>query len=139
MLAAFGALTVPALYLGIKHKVKLFTACFTIGLLGEVVGYIGRIMLHDNPFSKTYFLMYLICTTIAPTFTAAAVYLTLARIVVVYGEEISRIRPRTYTYLFSGLDLIALVVQAVGGGMAAVVVLQWKVWRHCFCRDICFF
>ncbi|KAJ5619675.1 Efflux pump himE [Penicillium lagena] len=129
MLAAFGVLTVPALYLGITHKVKLFTGCFMVGLLGEVVGYIGRILLHNDPFSKVYFLMYLVCTTIAPTFTAAAVYLTLARIVVVYGEDISRIRPRTYTLFFSGLDLIALVVQAVGGGMAAVVVLQWKIDR----------
>jgi hypothetical protein len=127
MCAAFGLLAAPALYLGITHKVKLFTFCFVMGLLGEVIGYIGRILLHNNPFSKDYFLMYLICTTIAPTFTAAAVYLTLARIVVVYGEGISRIRPRTYTLLFSGFDLIALIVIAVGGGMAAVVVLQWKV------------
>ncbi|CEJ60772.1 hypothetical protein PMG11_09334 [Penicillium brasilianum] len=129
MLAAFGLLTAPALYLGITHKVKLFTFCFVMGLLGEIIGYIGRLLLHNDPFSKDYFLIYLICTTIAPTFTAAAVYLTLARIVVVYGEGISRIRPRTYTLLFSGLDLIALVVIAVGGGMAAVVVLQWKIDR----------
>lgn len=127
MLAAFGALTVPALYLGITHKVKLFTFCFMMGLLGEITGYIGRLLLHNNPFSENYFLIYLICTTIAPTFTAAAVYLTLARIVVVYGEGISRIRPRTYTLLFSGFDLIALVVIAVGGGMAAVARLKWKV------------
>lgn len=129
MLAAFGALTVPALYLGITHKVKLFTFCFMMGLLGEITGYIGRLLLHNNPFSENYFLIYLICTTIAPTFTAAAVYLTLARIVVVYGEGISRIRPRTYTLLFSGFDVIALVVIAVGGGMAAVARLKWKVGK----------
>ncbi|KAF7713847.1 Uncharacterized protein PECH_000840 [Penicillium ucsense] len=127
MAAAFGLLAAPAIYLGIRHKVKLFTFCFVTGLVGEVVGYVGRIMLHNNPFSKNAFLMYLICATIAPCFTAAAIYLTLSRIVVVYGEVISRIRPRTYTLLFSGFDLVALVVIAVGGGMAAIAVKQWKI------------
>lgn len=127
MLAAFASLTVPAIYLGIRHKVHLFTGCFMCGLLGEIAGYAGRIYLHKNPFNEKCFLVYLICTTIAPVFTAAAVYPTLARIVVVYGEDISRIRPRTYTLLFSGMDIAALVVQATGGGMAAVAYLKWKV------------
>lgn len=127
MAAAFGLLAAPAIYLGITHKVKLFTFCFVMGLVGEVIGYVGRILLHNNPFSENAFLIYLICATIAPCFTAAAIYLTLARIVVVFGEGISRIRPRTYTLLFSGFDFIALVVIAVGGGMAAVAVKQWKV------------
>lgn len=126
MLAAFAVLIAPALYLGIKHKVHLFTGCFVCGLLGEIAGYAGRLYLYQNPFNENYFLVYLICTTIAPVFTAAAVYLTLARIVVVYGENLSRIRPRTYTLLFSGMDVVALVVQATGGGIAAVGYWQWK-------------
>jgi len=37
----------------------------------------------------------------------------------VYGEEISRIRARSYTVFFMGCDVLSLVVQAVGGGIAA--------------------
>ncbi|PGH20115.1 hypothetical protein AJ80_03683 [Polytolypa hystricis UAMH7299] len=129
MLAAFGALIPPSIYLGWKYKTHLFTGVFVIGLLAEVVGYVGRIMLHDNPFFKDYFLIYLINLTLGPTVIAAAIYLTLARIVVVYGEEISRIRPRTYTLLFSGFDFLALIVQAAGGGMAAVAWIQADIDR----------
>jgi len=52
-------------------------------------------------------------------FFAAAIYLTLGRIVVVYGEDCSRLRPGTYTIIFLGCDVVSLVVQAVGGGIAA--------------------
>ena len=43
---------------------------------------------------------YLICVTIASVFLTAAIYLCLARIVIVYGENLSIFRPRTYTILF---------------------------------------
>ena len=61
---------------------------------------------------------YLSCLTIAPVFFAAAVYLCLSRIVVVYGAEYSRFRPRTYTVLFMSCDFISLVLQAAGGAIA---------------------
>lgn len=57
--------------------------------------------------------------TIAPAFLAASIYLCLARIVVVYGESISRIKPRTYTILFMSCDFISLLLQAAGGAIAA--------------------
>lgn len=63
--------------------------------------------------------MYLICLTIGPAFIAASIYLCLGRIVVIYREDISRIRPRNYTIFFMGCDFVSLVVQAIGGGIAA--------------------
>src|SRR5947207_9652895 len=61
---------------------------------------------------------YLICVTIGPTFFSAAIYLCLARIVVAYGEEYSRFKPRTYTLTFITCDIFSLVLQAVGGALA---------------------
>jgi hypothetical protein len=127
MLSFFGILIFPPIYLGVKHYTYLFSSCIIIGLVSEVVGYAGRILLHSDPFSKKYFLTYLICLTLGPTFLSAAVYLCLARIVVVYGEEISRIRPRSYMLIFVCCDICSLVVQAVGGGKAAVAVREVKV------------
>jgi hypothetical protein len=91
------------------------------GLAGEIIGYIGRLLLYQNPFDPTgnNFLIYLVCLTIAPAFLSAAVYLCLARIVVVYGEHLSRFKPRTYTLIFCGCDLFSLVLQAAGGGIAS--------------------
>ena len=61
----------------------------------------------------------LIPLTIAPALLTAGIYLCLTRIVVATGAENSRIRPRMYTYIFIGCDLLALVLQAIGGGLAA--------------------
>jgi hypothetical protein len=63
--------------------------------------------------------MYLVTLTIAPAFLSAAVYLRLARIVVVYGEERRRFRPRTYKIMFCSCDFLALLLRAAGGAIAS--------------------
>lgn len=85
----------------------------------EVIGYAARVMIHDSPFDNNDFLMYLITLTIAPAFLTAAIYLCLARIVTVYGAHLSSLKPRTYTLIFCGCDLISLVLQALGGALAS--------------------
>jgi hypothetical protein len=55
--AAFGLLLIVQLGLGIKYKTWGFTVGIICGLLLEVVGYAGRIMLHDNPFNFNNFIM----------------------------------------------------------------------------------
>lgn len=62
---------------------------------------------------------YLICLTIGPAFLAAAIYLCLGRIVVVYGLDVSRVKPRTYSILFITCDFLSLALQAAGGALAA--------------------
>ena len=59
------------------------------------------------------------CLTIAPAFISAAVYLCLSRIVVVYSESASWLRPATYTLVFIGFDFVSLLLQAAGGGIAS--------------------
>ena len=76
-------------------------------------------MLHNNPFTHGNFIMYLVTLTIAPALLTAAIYLCLARIVNVFGAHLSFFKPRTYTIVFCGCDLISLVLQALGGGIAA--------------------
>jgi hypothetical protein len=113
------ALGLAQLILGIYHKTGLVCVAMIFGLASESSGYIARILLHYDPFSKVYFMWYLICLTLGPVFIAAAIYICLGRIVVVYGEDISRIKPRSYTVFFMGCDFIALCVQTVGGAIAA--------------------
>jgi len=63
--------------------------------------------------------MSLVTLTIAPAFLTAAIYLCLARIIYVYGSELSFFKPRTYTIVFCGCDFISLVLQAAGGALAS--------------------
>jgi hypothetical protein len=62
---------------------------------------------------------YLICLTIGPAFLSAAIYICLGHIVIVYSEDISRLKPRTYTIIFVLCDFLSLVLQAAGGAITS--------------------
>lgn len=52
-------------------------------------------------------------------FLAAGIYLTLKHIVIELGPEYSRLKPKYYTWIFIGCDLLSLILQGAGGGIAA--------------------
>ena len=91
----------------------------TIGAALEAVGYVGRVLASSQPFQFNPFLIYIILLTIGPAFLSAAIYLCLARIIVVYGESNARFRPKTYSLIFMFSDFVALVLQGAGGGVAS--------------------
>ncbi|KAL8801817.1 MAG: hypothetical protein Q9182_004224 [Xanthomendoza sp. 2 TL-2023] len=100
--------------------IAVFAACLGIQFFqGEVVGYVGRVLLNSNPWDGTGFEMQICCLIIAPSFFAAAIYLTLKHIVLTFGPEHSRLVPRWYTWIFIGCDLFSLILQGAGGGIAA--------------------
>ncbi|KAJ5345165.1 hypothetical protein N7452_003169 [Penicillium brevicompactum] len=119
-IAVFAVLLVCQIGTGIVFRAWTFMVPMVAGLILEVIGYLGRVLLHNNPFDFNYFLMYLICLTIAPAFFTAGIYLCLGRIIAVYGEEYSRLKPRTYVYIFVTCDLISLILQAAGGAVTSI-------------------
>jgi len=116
----FGLAIPIQIFLGVKYKTWGFTLAMFLGLALEVVGYVTRIMLHDSPFIKNNFILYLIFLTIAPAFISAGIYLCLSRIVILFGSGLSRLNARTYTILFCTSDLISLILQGAGGALASV-------------------
>jgi len=75
--------------------IRYRTVGYLIGMLGgllcEIIGYVGRIMMHSNPFIDTNFIMYLVCLTIGPAFLSASIYLCLSRIVIIGRRRRSRL------------------------------------------------
>lgn len=61
----------------------------------------------------------IVTITIGPAFFTAAIYLSLGRIIQVYGNNLSRLKPRTYTITFITFDFLSLVLQAIGGAIAS--------------------
>ena len=61
---------------------------------------------------------YIVTITIGPAFFSAAIYLCLARIVIVYGQQLSRLSPAIIATTFMILDAFALGLQAAGGATA---------------------
>ncbi|KAJ4366980.1 hypothetical protein N0V83_007510 [Neocucurbitaria cava] len=115
----FFALFGGQMWFGIRNKTWTYMGTMCVGIFGEIIGYIGRIMLNVNPFIMNNFLVNLIPLTIAPALLTAGIYLCVGRVIVAVGSENSRLKPKMYTYIFVGCDLLALVLQAIGGGMAA--------------------
>ncbi|KAI0591088.1 RTA1 multi-domain protein [Pyrenophora tritici-repentis] len=86
-----------------------------VEILGEVIGYIGRVMLNLNPSSMNSSLQPHTFTIVLLT---AGIYLSLGRVIVAIGAEISRLTHKMYTYIFVGCDILALILQAIGGDVA---------------------
>jgi len=107
------------LYYGIRYKTRGFTIALTIGCFAEALGYIGRILLHSNPWNQSYFDIQICCLVLAPSFLAAGVYLALKGLVIKFGSEKSRLRPGLYPWVFVGCDVVSILMQAAGGGAAA--------------------
>ncbi|KAF8459996.1 RTA1 like protein-domain-containing protein [Kalaharituber pfeilii] len=120
LLGIFGVSMIANLIQGVAFKTWSFMAAMVLGCIFEVVGYVGRILAHDDMEASDPFLIQICCLTLAPAFLAAGIYLCLSRIVVVFGADISRIPPKGYTYIFVACDFISLILQGAGGGIASV-------------------
>jgi hypothetical protein len=51
----FGLALLVNLYLGIRYKTWTYMTAVALGCLAECIGYIGRILLHENPYDDLAF------------------------------------------------------------------------------------
>ncbi|OQE47224.1 hypothetical protein PENCOP_c001G00744 [Penicillium coprophilum] len=77
-------------------KRQWWASVFSVGCLVEVIGWAGP-----------------------PTFFTAGIYVLLGRFIQLLGPESSILTPKLYLWIFCTCDVISLVVQAIGGGMAS--------------------
>ncbi|KAJ7617381.1 RTA1-domain-containing protein [Roridomyces roridus] len=118
-LALFGLSTI--LHIGQAARFKTWWLIPTIVLcgIGELIGWGGRLWSSVNHDIHNGFLMQITCTIISPTPLLAASFLVMGRVIPRLGTKYSVLTPRMYTFLFLPCDIIALVVQGLGGGVAS--------------------
>ncbi|KAF7950083.1 hypothetical protein EAE96_007383 [Botrytis aclada] len=93
---------------------------FILGGICETFGYYGRSKCHDNISDLGPWILQMILILGAPTFFAASVYMTLARLTVALGaEEHSMISPRWLTKIYVLIDVICFFSQFMGAGVQA--------------------
>ncbi|EMD42086.1 hypothetical protein CERSUDRAFT_110633 [Gelatoporia subvermispora B] len=97
--------------------ILLPTVC--LAAVGEVLGWSARLWSSLAPLNNTPYTMQIAVTIIAPTPFVAAIFLLFSRIVGRLGPAYSRLSPRLYSRIFFTADFTCLLVQAVGGGLAA--------------------
>ncbi|KAJ7096974.1 RTA1 like protein [Mycena crocata] len=87
--------------------------------VGELIGWSGRLWSSISPRAADPYMMQITTTIIAPTPLIAVNFILLSRIITRLGPAYSRLTPRWYTRIFLTCDIIALIVQGGGGGIAA--------------------
>ena len=117
--AFFGLTLLANLILGTRSKTWTFMIALALGSLTECIGYVGRILLHSNPWSSTGFEIQICCLIMAPAFISAAIYLTLKHLTLTFGPHLNRFPARYYTWAFISADILSLILQGSGGGIAA--------------------
>ncbi|KAF8157805.1 RTA1-domain-containing protein [Crassisporium funariophilum] len=115
------------------------TACLC-GLL-EVLGWSARLWSSFSPSMAAPFEMQITATILGPTPLLAANFVIFGVIIQRLGAQYSRLSPKWYTILFCTGDVVSLVVQGVGGGMAATAAGNGRdptLGGHIMLGGICF-
>lgn len=90
-------------------------------MLLEVLGYIGRVKGHFDINDFQMFEMQLVCLIIGPVFLTAGLYYLLAKYIQIFGIQYSPLKPMDYCAIFITSDVVSLIIQAAGGGIAATL------------------
>ncbi|KAJ5611354.1 RTA1-domain-containing protein [Penicillium lagena] len=111
---------------GVVHMVQFcwkrtwWCSVFTIGCLGEFIGWAARLMSAHCPYNSTAYLIQISTLIISPVFFTAGLYILLGRLIMVVGRDSSYLSPKAYLWIFCVADLISLLMQAAGGGLASI-------------------
>lgn len=119
MLAAFATLIPINLWIGVRNGTTVFSLSMSLGLLLEVVGFSGRLLLRNDLASKSFFFLSLLGTAVGPTLISAAVYTILPHVLALYGSDLSTpLEPIWLNYLFLAFDGFTVAFQVVGCAFA---------------------
>ncbi|KAI1778425.1 RTA1 like protein-domain-containing protein [Hypoxylon cercidicola] len=113
-IALFAVLIPLTLGLGLKYKSSVFATIITTGLALEVLGYVGRVLLRNNPTGRTDFILFLVGTILGPAFICVAIFLTMPCIVTVYGDDFRSWKPVWYQLLLYALTAASAVLELAG-------------------------
>ncbi|GAA5994840.1 hypothetical protein JCM5350_000909 [Sporobolomyces pararoseus] len=95
-----------------------FMAVMPIGCLLEVIGYAFRLYSNSDVAARSPYIGQLATLVIAPTFFSAALYWSLGLIIALVAPTKTFVSAKWFKIIFVVADIISLVIQAIGGGMA---------------------
>ncbi|KAK7418211.1 hypothetical protein QQZ08_011364 [Neonectria magnoliae] len=119
-IAIFGVSLLLHSWQGARAKTWGFMGSMLCGCILEIIGYVGRLIIHDNPFDFTGFLIQIICITVAPVFFCSAIYVLLSQVINFVDPSLSRLKPQLFYWIFIPCDIVSLILQAVGGALSCV-------------------
>lgn len=119
VIALYGICALIQIVVGIRYRTWGFMVAMVLGCIGEIIGYAGRIMLYQEPWGQSGFIIQICLITMSPVFFAAAIYVMIYKIINYISPSHSRVQPRLIYWFFIICDIISLILQAVGGAMSS--------------------
>ncbi|KAF3906828.1 hypothetical protein ABW21_db0200015 [Orbilia brochopaga] len=117
-LVLFGLSTIGHIYASVKGR-HYWYLCFALGTISEMIGWGGRVWSAKCPYNNNAFLMQISTLIFAPAFFTGGIYYILKQFIDITGRQYSLIKPSLYLWIFIGVDVLSLVLQAAGGGIAS--------------------
>ncbi|KAF1838893.1 RTA1-domain-containing protein [Decorospora gaudefroyi] len=118
-IVAFGLTTFAHIFQLIRKRTWYFIP-LVVGGICEFVGYIGRVMSHENMWALVPFIVQSCLILVAPALFAASIYIILGRIILlVDGERYSLVPQKWLTKMFVTGDIISFMLQGAGAGIQA--------------------
>lgn len=114
LLAVFAFLTPATFYLGYRFRTPGFSAVLATGLSFEVVGFLGRILLHEARDHQGYFALTLLGSVLGPTFMSGAMSMVLPHLLAIYGQGHAPCQSILATSLLCVLFIVSLVLDIIG-------------------------
>ncbi|KAM5536234.1 hypothetical protein V8D89_010133 [Ganoderma adspersum] len=103
----------------IRYRAWWLLPTVVLAGIGETIGWGGRLWSSFQPLAQNPYMIQIVCTIVAPTPLIGAIFITFGRLSGHLGEQYSRLNARLYSRIFVTADIVALVVQSLGGGIAA--------------------
>lgn len=125
--SSFGVLVLLAAARALRNHGLLFAASLITGLLLEVLGYVGGILLSTSPYRQAPFVLFLLGTILGPNFICCAVFLCLPNIIHVYGSNFRTWTPPWYHGVFAALIGTSFVLELVGSALLTMLIDDSKV------------
>ena len=117
--AAFGLSMVVTLVVGVWKRTWAYSLAVGAGCALELAGYASRVALSSNPWNSSAFQTQICAIVLGPTLICIGLYLTLKHAVKAINPSLSRVPPHLYPWFFIPADVSCLIIQAIGGGLAA--------------------
>ncbi|KAJ6109076.1 RTA-like protein [Penicillium sp. IBT 16267x] len=93
---------------------------FVIGGIFQIIGYICRVVAHNDLGSVTIYALQSVMTLLASTLYAASIYMVLGRLVAhLNAENLSLVPVKWMTKIFVAGDILSFLMQSAGGGLMA--------------------
>ncbi|KAK3989109.1 sphingoid long-chain base transporter RSB1 [Cladorrhinum sp. PSN332] len=115
----YGLAALLTLATGLWKRTWGFSIAVFAGCALECIGYVGRVLLAENPWNGDAFKIQIVAIVLGPTLLCIGLYLTLRHAVTTLNLSLSRVSPKVYPAFFVPADISCLIIQAIGGGVAA--------------------